>query len=97
MIIIIVRACFSVTVNKSQGGLLWKYFHETLLIYCFSGQTLKYVGVWGRSPLFTHGQLYVAVSRVGSPDSIKFAVKKGTDGNPKAVDNIVFREVLLPN
>ena len=74
-----VRACFSVSVNKSQG------------------QTLKYVGVWGRSPLFTHGQLYVAVSRVGSPDNIKFAVKEDSDGNPKAVENIVFREVLLPN
>ena len=76
---------------------MWKYFHETLLIYCFSGQTLKYVGVWGRSPLFTHGQLYVAVSRVGSPDKIKFAVTNGSDGNPKPVENIVFREVLLNN
>ena len=79
---------------------MWKYFHETLLIYCFSGQTLKYVGVWNRSPIFTHGQLYVAVSRVGSPDKIKFAVKEDSDGKPKAVDNIViivFREVLLPN
>ena len=85
------------TVNKSQGGLLWKYFHELLLIYCFSGQTLKYVGVWNRSPLFTHGQLYVAVSRVGSPDNIKFAVMNGSDNKPKPVENIVFREVLLPN
>ena len=58
---------------------------------------MKYVGVWNRSPIFTHGQLYVAVSRVGSPDRIKFAVMQEPDGNPKAVDNIVFREVLLPN
>ena len=79
LLIVIFRACFGTSVNKSQG------------------QTLKYVGVWNRSPIFTHGQLYVAVSRVGSPEKIKFAVMKGSDGNPKTVDNIVFREVLLPN
>ena len=55
------------------------------------------MGLWNRSPLFTHGQLYVAVSRVGSIDNIKFAVKEGSDGNPKALDNTVSQEVLLPN
>ena len=45
--------------------------------------------------MFTHGQLYVALSRVGSPDNIKLAVKKDNDGKPEAVRNVVFREVLL--
>ena len=30
---------------------------------CLSGQTMKYVGLWLRTPIFTHGQLYVACSR----------------------------------
>ena len=45
--------------------------------------------------MFTHGQLYVACSRVGSPDRLKFAVKKSKDGKIEEVPNIVFREVLL--
>ena len=46
--------------------------------------------------MFTHGQLYVAVSRVGSPDKLKFAVKKSKDGIMEDTPNIVFHEVLLP-
>ena len=59
------------------------------------GQTLKYAGLWLRSQVFTHGQLYVACSRVGSPDRLKFAVKK-KDGILEETPNIVYHEVLLP-
>ena len=38
------------------------------------GQTLKFCGVWLRGQIFTHGQLYVACSRVGNPDKLKFAI-----------------------
>ena len=47
--------------------------------------------------MFTHGQLYVALSRVGSPDNIKIAVNKDKEGKPEPVRNVVFREVLLKN
>ena len=59
------------------------------------GQTLKYVGIWLRTPIFTHGQLYVACSRVGKPEQLKFAIKLDSLGNVPRVDNVVFQEVLL--
>ena len=59
------------------------------------GQTLKNVGVWLDDPCFAHGQLYVAMSRVGSPKDIKFAIR-GRDGYPwNLTSNVVYREVLI--
>ena len=69
------------------------YYNNNLII---SGQTLKHVGVWLRTQVFTHGQLYVACSRVGKPGSLKFAVMK-KDGVVEDIPNVVFKEVLLDN
>ena len=38
------------------------------------GQTLARVGVYLPNACFTHGQLYVAASRVGLPSQLRFAV-----------------------
>jgi ATP-dependent DNA helicase PIF1 len=58
------------------------------------GQTLKNIGVWLNDSCFAHGQLYVAVSRVGSPDQVKFAIRR-THGSPDtATRNVVFKEVF---
>ena len=35
------------------------------------GQTLSHVGIYLKQGFFSHGQLYVAMSRVGSKDSLK--------------------------
>ena len=48
--------------------------------YCMTinksqGQTFERVGVWLPAPVFSHGQLYVALSRVGSPDGLCIAVR----------------------
>ena len=41
------------------------------------GQTITKMGLYLPKPVFTHGQLYVALSRVQSKDNIKVLVKNG--------------------
>ena len=58
------------------------------------GQTLENVGIWLNDSCFAHGQLYVAVSRVGSPTKIKFAIRR-QHGYPENVTrNVVYKEVF---
>lgn len=57
------------------------------------GQSVRYVGIDLRSSVFTHGQLYVALSRSTSGDRIKLLLppRHTTLSTP----NIVYPEVLL--
>ncbi len=56
------------------------------------GQTLDFVSLWlGDKHVFSHGQLYVALSRVSSIKNIIIA----SDHSQKMTRNIVFREVFL--
>jgi ATP-dependent exoDNAse (exonuclease V) alpha subunit len=57
------------------------------------GQSLKYVGLDCYSPVFTHGQFYVAVSRATSVNRMK-AIWDPKCPNP-VTKNHVFPEVLL--
>ena len=61
------------------------------------GQTLKTIGVWLPEPVFSHSQLYVAASRVGAPENLKFAVKPEDTQNSTYTRNVVYREVLTSN
>jgi PIF1-like helicase/Helicase len=56
------------------------------------GQSLNNVGIDFRSPIFTHGQFYVAVSRATSVHRIKLI---WPPDSPPKTKNIVFPEVLL--
>jgi len=66
------------------------------------GQTFKHIGVYLRDSVFSHGQLYVALSRVGTREGVNIMVKDGwkesSEGCPAGVytENIVFREVFHP-
>jgi hypothetical protein len=57
------------------------------------GQSVKNVGLDLRTPVFTHGQLYIALSRVTSSQRIKAIFPEGTDGTDTM--NVVYPEVLL--
>ena len=55
---------------------------------------LSKVGLYLLRPVFTHGQLYVVVSRVKCKKGLKVVVYD-QDGNiSKTITNVVYREVL---
>ena len=55
------------------------------------GQSLKYVGLDLRVPVFAHGQLYVALSRVTARGRLKILLQPPTF----STTNVVYRDVLL--
>ena len=63
------------------------------------GQTLKNVGLYLPRPCFGHGQLYVALSRVGDPNFIKVVAHKtcnqGEINGETYTRNVVYKEVLF--
>nr|XP_043611794.1 uncharacterized protein LOC122583457 [Erigeron canadensis] len=71
------------------------------LVVCFAmtinksqGQSLAQVGLFLQRPVFTHGQLYVALSRVTTKSGLKvLIVDKGGKTSSKTT-NVVYKEVL---
>ena len=55
------------------------------------GCTLSYVGIYLEEPVFTHGQFYVAMSRVHSIENIIIAIHNQDQGSTR---NVVYREVF---
>ncbi|KEH17416.1 PIF1-like helicase [Medicago truncatula] len=61
---------------------------------CNEGQSLSQVGVYLPKPVFTHGQLYVAVSRVTSRKGLKLLILDENNNVCKETTNVVYREVF---
>ncbi|PWZ21612.1 hypothetical protein Zm00014a_019624 [Zea mays] len=58
------------------------------------GQTLSTVGLYLDRPVFTHGQLYVAVSRVTSRSGLRILIENPDGFCGSQTRNVVYREVL---
>ncbi|CAI0463117.1 unnamed protein product [Linum tenue] len=58
------------------------------------GQTLDKVGIYLPEPVFSHGQLYVGVSRVKSAKGLRILIKNTDDIPNDYTRNIIFREAF---
>jgi hypothetical protein len=58
------------------------------------GQTLSAVGVYLKTPVFSHGQLYVAISRVTSKKGLKIYIEDDKADPTDSTKNVVYQEVL---
>ncbi|XP_019163086.1 PREDICTED: ATP-dependent DNA helicase RRM3-like [Ipomoea nil] len=84
--------------------------HQFPIKVCFAmtinkahGQTFDFVGIYLRQPVFSHGQLYVALSRAKKADCVKMLICNNhrDTSSTNVTDNIVYEEILteacLPN
>ena len=59
------------------------------------GQTLERVGILCMRDFFSHGQLYVAMSRVGSSECLRIlSLDESTKEKRRFINNVVYKEVF---
>jgi ATP-dependent DNA helicase PIF1 len=61
--------------------------YYAMTINKFQGQTLHRVGVYLKEPVFTHGHLYVAVSRVNKEGGLRIVIEDNTTESPFITKN----------
>ncbi|XP_045830712.1 ATP-dependent DNA helicase PIF1-like [Trifolium pratense] len=55
------------------------------------GQSLDSVGLYLPKSVFSHGQLYIALSRVKSKKGLKILINNGNSDEPNSTTNVVFK------
>ena len=68
------------------------YFGKT--INKSQGHSLKNVRIYLSSPIFSHGQLYVAISRVTSRDGLKILITDENGESTNVTSNVVYHELF---
>jgi len=58
------------------------------------GQSLKHVRVYLPTPIFSYGQLYVAISRVTSRKCLKILITKEDGGDDTVTSNVLYIQVF---
>eukprot|EP00106_Octopus_bimaculoides_P023805 XP_014791247.1 PREDICTED: uncharacterized protein LOC106884400 [Octopus bimaculoides] len=57
------------------------------------GQTFEQIGMYLPTQFFSHGQMYVALSRVRKKANVKILTERY--GNSMIIDNCVYKKILL--
>ncbi|XP_031109293.1 ATP-dependent DNA helicase PIF1-like [Ipomoea triloba] len=77
--------------QRKQFPLMLSY---AMTINKSQGQTLSHVGLFLRKPVFNHGQLYVAISRVSNPMGLKILICGENPQSVTTTKNVVYKEVF---
>ncbi|KAK1401461.1 hypothetical protein POM88_001066 [Heracleum sosnowskyi] len=85
--------------DKTYPFLLKRKQFPVALCYAMSinksqGQTMKTVGLYLPNPIFSHGQLYVAISRVTSPCGLKIVCANEDPALNGYTKNVVYKEIF---
>ncbi|XP_076945765.1 uncharacterized protein LOC143616961 [Bidens hawaiensis] len=91
-----------ISLTPSDKKLLFKLKRRQFPIsVCFAmtinksqGQSLSRVGLYLKDPVFTHGQLYVALSRVKTREGIKIVLLDKESKLISETKNVVYKEIF---
>ena len=82
---------FSFTFRRFQFPVKLSY---SMTIQKNQGQSFSHVGIWLNSQIFTHGQLYTALSRVKNKDNLKIDPAENVVDGKVWIKNVVYEEML---